>query len=191
MRLDRLRVRLQDGVKIRREHDVAVLAPFALLDADHHPLGIDVADAQVGDLRDAQATRVHRHQQGSVLEVARRLEQGGHLLRAEDLRQLEAHLLVGNVADFPVALEHLAVEEPERADDLVEVGPRDPAVPGQVQLVLADVLEGELIRGPHEVADKVADAAYIAFAGARAVPSELELFVHAIVELAHDALLSG
>jgi hypothetical protein len=87
-------------------------------------------------------------------------------------------------------LEHLAVEEAERADDLVEVGPGDVALPGQVQLVLADVLEGELIGGPHEVADEVADAAHIALAGARAVPPEAELLVHAIAELAHDVLLS-
>ena len=65
------------------------------------------------------------------------------------------------------------------------------AIPGQVQLVLADVLEGELIGGPHEVADEVADAAHIALAGVRAVPPDAELLVHAIAELAHDVLLSG
>ena len=32
VRPDRLRVRLQDGVQVRRERDVAVLAPFALLE---------------------------------------------------------------------------------------------------------------------------------------------------------------
>jgi hypothetical protein len=40
------------------------------------------------------------------------------------------------------------------------------------------------------VADEVADAAHLALAGARAVPPEAELVVHAIAELAHDVLLS-
>src|SRR6266498_3348045 len=74
-----------------------------------------------------------------------------------------------------VFLSHLAIEEAERADHLVEVGPRDVAVPGEVQL---------------EVADNVADAAHIAVAGTCAVPSEAKLVVHAIAELAHDVLLS-
>jgi len=125
-----------------------------------------------------------------MLEVAGGPEQGRHLRGAEDFGQLAPRLLVRDVADLPVLLEHLAVEEAERADHLIEVGPRDVAVPGEVQLVLADVLQGELIRGPHEVADKVADAAHIAVAGARAVPSEAKLVVHAIAELAHDVLLS-
>jgi len=53
------------------------------------------------------------------------------------------------------------------------------------------MLEGELIGGPHDVADEGADAAHIALAGARAVPPDAELFVHAIAELAHGVLLSG
>src|SRR6266496_5284896 len=108
----------------------------------------------------------------------------------EDLGQLAPRLLVREVADVPGLLEHLAIEEAERADHLIEVGPRDVAVPGEMHLVLADVLQRELIRGPHEVADEVADAAHIAVAGARAVPSEAKLVVHAIAELAHDVLLS-
>ncbi len=64
------------------------------------------------------------------------------------------------------------------------------AGPGQVQLALADVLPGQLIRGPHEVTDEVADAAHVALAGVRAVPPEAELVVHAIAKLAHDVLLS-
>ncbi len=82
-----------------------------------------------------------------MLEVAGGLEEGCDLLGAEDLGELAARLLVGNVADLPVLFEHLTVEEPQRADDLVEVGPGDVAVPGQVQPVLTDVLEGELIWG--------------------------------------------
>jgi hypothetical protein len=34
-----------------REHDVAVLAPLALADADHHAGAVDIRDAQGRDLR--------------------------------------------------------------------------------------------------------------------------------------------
>ncbi len=111
-------------------------------------------------------------------------------LGARDLRQLAAGLLVGVVADLPVLLEHLALEESESGDNLVEVGSSDVAVPGEVQLVLPDVLERESIRRPHEVADEVADAAHIALASARVVPPNAKLFVHVIAEFAHDIVVS-
>ncbi len=53
----------------------------------------------------------------------------------------------------------------------------------------ADVLRGELIRRAHEVANKVADTAQVALPGVGTVPPEAKLFVHAIVEFAHDVLL--
>ena len=36
----------QDRQQLRRQHDVAVLAALALLDPDHHPAAVDVADLE-------------------------------------------------------------------------------------------------------------------------------------------------
>ena len=41
-------VLLKNRAQVGREHDVAVLASLALLDADHHALAIDVGDTEVG-----------------------------------------------------------------------------------------------------------------------------------------------
>jgi hypothetical protein len=62
-------VRRQDEAPVGGEHDVAVLAPLALLDADHHTLAIDVGDAEVGHLGHTEAAGVHGHEEGAVLEV--------------------------------------------------------------------------------------------------------------------------
>src|SRR6516162_5096594 len=40
--------------KLRRQHGMPILAAFAQLDTDQHPLGIDVADPQHDDLAAAQ-----------------------------------------------------------------------------------------------------------------------------------------
>src|ERR1700731_3054335 len=40
--------------QLRRQHRVAVLAPLAVLDAQQHALGIDIADLERDNFRDAQ-----------------------------------------------------------------------------------------------------------------------------------------
>ena len=56
-----------------------------------------------------------------MLEIGGGPEQGGHLLPAQDLGQLAAGPLIRDLRDRPVLLEHLALEEAQGADDLVEV----------------------------------------------------------------------
>ena len=63
------------------------------------------------------------------------------------------------------------------------------AIAGQVELVPADELRGELIRGAHEVAHKVVDTAHVALPGVGAIPTDAEIFVHPVAESPHDVLL--
>jgi len=162
---------------------------LAWLDADDHALAIDVGDAKGRDLADTEAAGVQGHEQGAMLEVGGGQEQGGHLLRAQDLGQRAARPLIRDLLDRPVLLEDLAGEEAQGTDDLVEIRPRDPAIAGQVELVPADVLRGELIRGAHEVAHEMADTAQVALARVGAVATDAEIFVHPVVDSAHDVLL--
>ena len=74
--------------QLRREHRVAILAAFALLDADHHALAVDVADLERDDLGSAQARAIGDAQRRLVLEPGRRLQQARHLLGAQHHRQL-------------------------------------------------------------------------------------------------------
>ena len=71
-----------------REQRVPILSPLALLDADKHPLGVDVRVPQAHDLAHAEAAGVRRHQQDAVLEGRHARQQPGDLLAAENLGQL-------------------------------------------------------------------------------------------------------
>ncbi len=53
----------------RGEQGIAVLASLAFIDADQHPLRVNVAKLQPHQFRDPQAAPVGRHQQDAVLDV--------------------------------------------------------------------------------------------------------------------------
>ncbi len=48
----------QDGEQLRRQHDAAVLPALAVLDPDHHPAAVDIADLEAEGLGRAQPGRV-------------------------------------------------------------------------------------------------------------------------------------
>ena len=48
----------QDLQQLWREHDIAIYAPFALVDSDNHSFAIDIGDFQANSFRDAQPGRV-------------------------------------------------------------------------------------------------------------------------------------
>ena len=60
--------------KLCRQHDGAILAALAVLDPDHHPDTVDVADLQADRLGGPQPRRIGRGQRGTGL-------QAGHPLR--------------------------------------------------------------------------------------------------------------
>src|SRR5690242_19263416 len=66
----------------RRKHRVAILATFALLDAQHHAFGIDVGYLQRDDLRDAQSRTVSDTERSFVLDARRCLQKARNLFRA-------------------------------------------------------------------------------------------------------------
>jgi len=70
--------------QLGREHRMAILAPFALLDPDHHALGVDVGYLQRCHLRHAQARAIGRSERRLVLRPRCCLQKAHHLLGAED-----------------------------------------------------------------------------------------------------------
>jgi hypothetical protein len=86
----------------RREHDEAVLVPLGLLDAQDHPLAVDVADLEPDHLRDPKARRVDARQQRPVLEILDDSQQLRHLLAAEHHGELPGLLGVGDGLDRPL-----------------------------------------------------------------------------------------
>jgi hypothetical protein len=71
----------------RRQHGIAILAPLALLDAQRHPLAVDVGDLQRYHLARPQAGAMGHRQRRLRLQVARRRDQTCRFLPAQHHRQ--------------------------------------------------------------------------------------------------------
>ncbi len=74
----------QDVQQLRREHDVAILLPFALFDPDDHPFAINVGDFQSDGLGDSQASRVAGGQDRPMFDTRYAGEELEHFFGAED-----------------------------------------------------------------------------------------------------------
>ena len=134
----------QQVEQARREHDVTVLAAFALLDANDHLLAVDVGDLERDHLGGAQAGAVGYAQRRLVLQPRRGIEQPRHFLGAQHHRQLAGLVDERGVLDDIVAPERDPEKETQRRYGLVD-GRYTNAARRQVQLVAAHVLEARRI----------------------------------------------
>src|SRR5262249_27321677 len=71
-----------------RQHDITVLVALALLDADHHPVTVNISNMEVGDFRDAQPPGVRGHQHSALSQTRNRGKEPLHFFHTEDDRQL-------------------------------------------------------------------------------------------------------
>ena len=134
----------QDARQLRRQHDVAVLATFALLDADHHPAAVDVGDHEADHRADVQSASICGGQRRPVLQAGHRLQKAHYLIGAEDHRQLPQLARVRDPFRQFGLTQRDPVAEAERADDLLERRPGDTAGE-QMHLEGANVLEVKLV----------------------------------------------
>jgi hypothetical protein len=141
--------------QFRAEHDVPILATFTALNMDHHALAIDVGNLQMCQLGAADAGRIKRHQQDAIKRRARRVDQLGHFLRAEDGGQAQHLLGIRRLFGAPRLLERFDEEEPQRAKSLGNAVGRQFPLSEQIRLVLTDVIGAELIRTTIEVACEI------------------------------------
>src|SRR6202049_4405748 len=72
----------------RGEHRLAILAALALLDAQHHPLRVDIGDLERNDLGDTQSGAIGDAQRRLVFDARRRLQKARNLLGAQNNRHL-------------------------------------------------------------------------------------------------------
>ena len=114
---------------------IAVLGTFALVDANAHARGIDVADFKGAQFGHAQPGAIGGHQQRPVLRMARRLDQARHLLARENLRQFLRCAGARNLELGFGVLERGVVAELKRADRDVATAPGKLPLLDQVQQV--------------------------------------------------------
>ena len=53
------------------------------MNADHHALTVDVTDLETAQFAPSHGGRIQGHEQGAVIEIACRIDEPGHFLRAE------------------------------------------------------------------------------------------------------------
>src|SRR4051794_19845562 len=122
----------QELKELRREHRKAIPASLALLDPEQHAPGIDVADFERHDLRNAQAGAIAGTQGGFVLRSRRCLQKARNLLGAQHDGDL-ARLLRGsatNVSGLVTAGRSTVTEKKNRRAEtaLLMVGGWAPAL---------------------------------------------------------------
>ena len=134
----------QDLQQLGRQHHVAVLLAFALLDADDHPLAVDVGGLQMNRFRDAQAGGIAGGQDGAMLEVGDAAEELQDFLGTEDDGQLLRLLGSGMTSSSAQSLlERHLVEETQRRDGDVDRAGRQLLLVGQIDLIGPNLLGPE------------------------------------------------
>ena len=124
---------------VATEGDVAIPSAFALLDAEHHALAIDVADFELARFAAAQAGAVERQQQRAVIEILRPGDQLLDFVGTEDDGETESLLRIRQVLAHIAPLQDITAEEPEGAD-LGDDGPYgEPPLFEQIQVIAPEL----------------------------------------------------
>jgi hypothetical protein len=124
-RLYQAPVAAQDRQELRRQHGITVLAALALLDPDHHPTAVDIADLQPHRLRGPQAGSIGRGQRRAALQAGHGFEKAHDLVRAQHQRQLARLARIRDAFRQIAPAQRHAVEEAQGTDGLVERRPGD------------------------------------------------------------------
>src|ERR1700731_2647875 len=99
---------------------MAILAAFALVHAEHHSLGINVADPQCDDLHGSQSSTVRNAERRFVLGPGSGLQQAQYLFGREHAWQLGRLVDEHETARRLRPVERHLEEEPERSHGRVD-----------------------------------------------------------------------
>jgi len=127
--------------------DVAVLAPFALLDADHHALAVDVGGAQMHRLAHPHAGTAHRAEDDVMREGRSGLQKPQDLLWTENDGQVSFFFRGRDQLNGPIPLQRDLVEEAQGAHRHGPGSDRGMPLLGEVDLILADLLRAQPLGG--------------------------------------------
>src|SRR3974390_1209752 len=183
LRSGELPIAAQNPQQLRREHDVTVLAAFALLNSDDLPVTVNVADLEKNDFRYAQAGGIDRRQRGTTLETWDRLQEADDLVSAQNNRQLLRFACIGDTLGNGVVGECHAIEKAQRADDLVQ---RRPRYPGRHQMNLerADILQAQMVGGSAKIPTELRYGGKVGSLGRRRQIADRHVLDHAAAKRA-------
>ncbi len=174
----------QDAQQLRRQHDIAVFAALAVLDPDYHPAAVDIADFEPDRLRGAQPGGISGGQRSPGLQARHRFEKTHHLIGAQHDRQL-ARLAGVRDAFRDLGLpEGDAVEEPQRANRLIERRPGD-AVRHQMDLKGTHIFEVQPLRRAAEIPAELRHRMHVGSLRCRRQIADRHILDHAATQRAH------
>jgi hypothetical protein len=114
----------QCGQQPDGEQGGAILAPFALLDAEQHPITCDICELEPDDFADAQASGRGGHQEDAVPGILGTCKQTLEFLDAQDPWELRPPRPWGEVEAEDIPAQGLRREELEPCGRLIAGTPR-------------------------------------------------------------------
>src|SRR5467141_4931163 len=112
---------------------------------------------------------IQRHEERAVIEIAGRVDQSGHFLRAEHGRQSLAGFRKWNVLSQKMPAQCLYEQEAQRGHILTDRGRSQLLRLEQMSLILPNLLGPELVRWLVKILRKIADDANVGFCGTMGV----------------------
>ena len=169
----------------RRERHVSVLVALALIDAQRHAPGIDVADAQTGEFAGPQSGGVGGHEQGPMLGAAGDGEQAHQFVVVEDFGQPGGLLGAGDVEVGIGQPQGHAVEETQTVANGVATRPAQSAPVVQEEQVVLDFPGLDAVRAAPIVAAEAGDGAEVGLPGVLGQPADGHVVGHALAKRGH------
>ena len=180
--------------RLRRQHDIAILAALGLLDANDLLRGVDMLDLQPDHLAATQTTAIAETEQHAGLQARGDGQQPPRLVRAHHLRDL---LRLAEVIDLGGKIQspqRHAEQEPHPGHNTVAIADARAGL-GKIQLEPADVVGRRRVGGPLQKRGESLAAVNVAALGVRAELARGHVFDHALAQRAdgvrtHRQLLS-
>ena len=174
----------QDAEQLLGQHDVALLAALAAFDPDDHAAAVDVGRLQTDHLRHPQPCGIGGGQRDASFETRDGFKKANDFIGAQHGRQLARLTGVGDPLRDRLAAERYAVEETQRAHDLIERRPGD-ALRNQMHLVGADVFQPEPIRRGAEISAEFRDCVDVRLLGRWRQIADGHILNHPATQRAH------
>src|SRR4030095_13693695 len=131
--------------------------------------------------------RIERGEDGAVLEMAQSGQQCGNLGCAEDSRQCEGAPGIRDILQHRWAPKRHPIEEAQRTDGLHHGGPGHLFVLDEKELIGADLLWAQMLRGGLKMLSEIGDTAEIRANSMVRVVTELEIVTHPWAWCGHAA----
>ena len=168
-----------------RERNVAVLAALPLIDAQTHPLRIDIPDLQAAELARPKPSGIGRDQQGPVLAVGGDDEQPHQLVVVEEFGQDRRRLGARQVEMRFGQAERDAVEEADAVAGAVAALPGQPPLVVQEDEVVLDFLRRDPVRAAGVMKGEAGDGVEVGLLGVVGEAANGHVVDHALTKLCH------